>query len=110
MLMDEATAKLMAEKGIWLSTQPLPEGLRLGFPEGSVQRAKAEEVWPGIARTYELAKKYKLKTAWGTDVLFSRALAQQQGAILASLVRWYSPAQAVLMAATAAAALLKVCG
>ena len=28
-----------------------------------------------------MAKKYKLKTAWGTDVLFSRALAQQQGAI-----------------------------
>ena len=78
-LMDEATAKLIAEKGIWLSLQPLPEELRQGFPVGSVQRAKADEVWPGIARTYELAKKYKIKTAWGTDVLFSRALAQQQG-------------------------------
>jgi hypothetical protein len=30
------------------------------------------EVWPGIARTYELAKKYNIKTAWGTDVLFSQ--------------------------------------
>ena len=96
--MDEATAKLMAEKGIWLSMQPIPEDLRLGFPVGSVQRAKAEEVWPGIARTYELAKKYKIKTAWGTDVLFSRALAQQQGAILASLARWYTPAEALVMA------------
>jgi imidazolonepropionase-like amidohydrolase len=55
----------------WLSLQPLPEELREGFPVGSVQRAKADEVWPGIARTYELAKKYKIKTAWGTDVLFS---------------------------------------
>src|SRR5262245_19281334 len=91
MLMDEATAKLMAEKGIWLSMQPIPEALVLGFPIGSVQRAKAEEVWSGIGTTYELAKKYKLKTAWGTDVLFSRALAQQQGAILASLTRWYTP-------------------
>jgi imidazolonepropionase-like amidohydrolase len=35
------------------------------------ERAKADEVWPGIARTYELAKKYKIKTAKGTDVLFS---------------------------------------
>jgi imidazolonepropionase-like amidohydrolase len=84
-LMDEATAQLIAEKGVWLSMQPLPEDLRLGFPVGSVQRAKADEVWPGIAQSYELAKKYKIKTAWGTDVLFSRALAQQQGAILASL-------------------------
>ena len=41
-LMDEATAQLMAEKGIWLSLQPLPEDLRLGFPVGSVQRAKAD--------------------------------------------------------------------
>src|SRR5215475_7110278 len=71
-LMDEATARLIAEKGIWLSLQPLPEELRLGFREGTVERAKADEVSPGIARTYELAKKYKIKTAWGTDVLFSQ--------------------------------------
>jgi imidazolonepropionase-like amidohydrolase len=109
-LMDEATAQLIAEKGIWLSQQPLPEALRLGFPEGSVQRAKADEVWPGIARTYELAKKYKIKTAWGTDVLFSRALAQQQGAILASLTRWYTPAEALVMATSTNAELLTLSG
>ncbi len=109
-LMDEATAKLLAEKGIWVSLQPLPEGLRLGFPVGSVQRAKADEIWPGIARSYELAKKYKLKTAWGTDVLFSRALAQQQGAILASLTRWYTPAEALIMATSTNAELLALSG
>jgi len=110
MLMDEETAQLMAEKGIWLSMQPLPEGLRLGFPVGSVQRAKADEVWPGIARTYALAKKYKLKTAWGTDVLFSAALAKQQGAILASLTRWYTPAEALTMATSTNAELLQLSG
>jgi len=110
MLMDEETARLMAEKGIWLSMQPLPEALRLGFPEGSVQRAKADEVWPGIARTYELAKKYNIKTAWGTDVLFSAALAKQQGAILASLSRWYTPAEALIMATSINAELLALSG
>ena len=110
MLMDEATARLLAEKDIWLSLQPLPEGLRLGFPEGSVQRAKADEVWPGIARSYEFARKYKIKTAWGTDVLFSRALAQQQGAILASLTRWYTPAEALVMATSTNAELLALSG
>ncbi len=110
MLMDEATAKLIAEKDIWLSMQPLPEGLRLGFPVGSVQRAKADEVWPGIARTYELAKKYKIKTAWGTDVLFSGELAKQQGAILASLSRWYTPAEALAMATGTNAELLAMSG
>jgi imidazolonepropionase-like amidohydrolase len=77
---------------------------------GSVQRAKADEVWPGIGRAYEFAKKYKLKTAWGTDVLFSRALAQQQGAILASLVRWYTPAQALAMATGTNGELLALSG
>jgi imidazolonepropionase-like amidohydrolase len=67
-LMDDADRQLIAEKGVWLSLQPLPEELRLGFSEGSVERAKADEVWPGIGRAYEFAKKYKLKTAWGTDV------------------------------------------
>lgn len=109
-LMDEETAKLIAEKDIWLSLQPLPELLRQGFPEGTVERAKADEVWPGIGRTYQLAKKYKIKTAWGTDVLFSRALAQQQGAILASLARWYSPAEALTMATGTNAQLLALSG
>jgi imidazolonepropionase-like amidohydrolase len=109
-LMDEATAKLMADKGIWLSLQPLPEEMRLGLAEGTVQRAKADEVWPGIDHTYQLARKYKIKTAWGTDVLFSRALAQRQGAILASLVRWYTPAEALAMATGTNAELLALSG
>ncbi|MBO9519884.1 MAG: amidohydrolase family protein [Porphyrobacter sp.] len=109
-LMTEPTAQLIAQKGIWLSLQPLPEGLREGFPVGSVQRAGADEVWPGIDRTYRLARKYNLKVAWGTDVLFSRALAQQQGAILASLTRWYTPAEALAMATGTNAQLLQLSG
>jgi imidazolonepropionase-like amidohydrolase len=110
MLMDEATAKLMAEKGIWLSMQPIPKELVVGFPVGSVQRTKAEEVWSGIPKTYELAKKYKLKTAWGTDVLFSAALAQQQGAILASMAQWFTPAETLIMATSTNAELLTLSG
>ena len=109
-LMDEATARLLAEKGVWLSLQPLPEEMRTGLPEGSVQREKAEEVWPGIARAYELAKKHKIKTAWGTDILFAPALAQRQGAILASLARWYTPAEALVMATSTNAELLTLSG
>jgi imidazolonepropionase-like amidohydrolase len=109
-LMDETTARLIAENDVWLSLQPLPEELRQGFPVGSVERSKADEVWPGIARAYELAKKYRIKTAWGTDVLFSRALAQRQGAILASLVRWHTPAEALAMATGTNGQLLALSG
>lgn len=109
-LMDEDTAKLIAEKGVWLSLQPLPEELRQGLPPGSVQREKADEVWPGIGRAYELAKKYKIKTAWGTDILFAPALAKRQGAILASLKRWYTPAEALIMATSTNGQLLTLSG
>src|SRR5688572_7163145 len=44
-LMSEDSARLIAEKGIWLSLQPLPDALRTGFPVGTVQRAKADEVF-----------------------------------------------------------------
>jgi len=109
-LMDEDTAKFIADSGVWLSLQPLPDALRTNLPVGSVERAKAEEVWPGIDRAYRLARKYNIKTAWGTDVLFSRALAAQQGAILASLTRWYTPAEALAMATGTNAELLALSG
>src|SRR5262245_26044321 len=74
-LMDESTAKLIAEKGIWLSTQAFPAELADAFPPGSLERAKALEVFAGTDRTFTLAKKYKIKTAFGTDILSSPRLA-----------------------------------
>ena len=43
----------------------------------------------GTDNAYKLAKKYKIKTAFGTDTLFDAKLAKRQGAQLAKLVRWY---------------------
>ena len=43
-------------------------------------------------------------------MLFSAALAKQQGAILASLTRWYSPAEALIMATSTNAELLALSG
>ena len=109
-LMDDATARLMAERGIWLSIQPFPEEIAEVFPEGSEERAKAREVVAGTNTAYGLAKRYGLKTAFGTDVLFSPALAQRQGALLAKLGRWYTPAEALIMATGTNAQLLAMSG
>jgi imidazolonepropionase-like amidohydrolase len=109
-LMDEPTAQLIAERGIWLSTQPLPPEIADAFPPGSQERAKAAEVVAGTERTYKLAKKHGIKTAFGTDVLFSPALAPLQGALLASLARWYSPAEILTMATSTNAELLELSG
>ena len=110
MLMDESAAKLIASSGVWLSTQPLPEELANGFPPGSEERAKFQEVYEGVDRVYKLARQFKLKTAFGTDVLFSSDLAAQQGAMLASLTRWYTPAETLVMATATNGELLKLSG
>jgi imidazolonepropionase-like amidohydrolase len=109
-LMDEPTAKLMAERGIWLSIQPFPDEMADTFPPGSEERAKAQEVLAATETAYRLAKKYRLKTVFGTDILFSQALAQRQGALLGKLVRWYTPAEALVMATGTNAQLLAMSG
>ena len=63
-----------------------------------VSRKKALEVFAGTDNAYNLAKKYKIKTAFGTDLLFDARVAGRQGAILAKMVRWYTPAEALEMA------------
>jgi imidazolonepropionase-like amidohydrolase len=109
-LMDEPTAKLIAERGIWLSTQAFPDEMADAFPEGSQERAKAFEVFAGTDKTMALAKKYKLKTAWGTDILFSQRLAQRQGELLVKFTRWYTPGETLAMATGTNGELLAMSG
>ena len=109
-LMDEPTARLIAEKGIWLSTQAFPDEMADAFPAGSQERSKALEVFAGTDRTIELAKKYKIKTAFGTDILFSAGLAKRQGELLAKFARWYTPAETLAMATGTNAQLLALSG
>jgi imidazolonepropionase-like amidohydrolase len=108
--MDEAAAQLIAEQGIWLSTQPFPPEIANTFPPGSQERAKALEVIAGTERTYRLAKEHGIKTAFGTDILFAKELAPLQGVLLASLARWYSPAEILTMATSTNAELLELSG
>jgi imidazolonepropionase-like amidohydrolase len=67
-------------------------------------------VFAGTNTVYTLARKYKLKTAFGTDLIFSPALAKQQGALLAKLTRWFTPAEALVMATRTNAELLAMSG
>ncbi|MBL8845629.1 MAG: amidohydrolase family protein [Hyphomicrobium zavarzinii] len=109
-LMDEATAKLIAERGIWLSTQAFPDEMADAFPPGSQERAKAFTVFAGTDTSITLAKKYKLKTAFGTDILFSKGLAQRQGELLVKFTRWYTPAETLAMATGTNGELLALSG
>ena len=97
-LADEATAKLMAEKGIWWSLQPFLADEDANIKENPASRAKQLEVSQGTENAYRLAKKYHIKTAWGTDILFSPTGAVSQNRQLTKLTRWYTPAEVLRMA------------
>ncbi len=108
-LMDDATAELMAEKGIWLSIQPF-----LGdddqVPLTGESRVKQLQVFAGTDSAYKLAIKHQIKTAFGSDLLFSETLARRQGTMLTHLTRWYSNSEVLRMATGANAELLGLCG
>lgn len=108
-LMDEATARLIAEKGIWLSTQPFVDlGGAKFLP--AAQQQQMMQVVSGTDAVYGYVKKYKIKTAFGTDILFSPALAERQGQGIVDLTRWFTPAEALAMATSANGELFALSG
>lgn len=109
-LADEETAKLMAEKGIWWSLQPFLDNGKSSFAEGSANRLKQIEMNRGTDIAYALAKKYNIKTAWGTDILFDPKVASQQGSKLSVMTRWYTPFEILKMATSTNAELLRMSG
>lgn len=109
-LLEEDTIKLMSEKGVWLSIQPLLDDAdAIPFPD-PVSRAKWVSVTSGTNKVMTLAKKYNVKVAFGTDTLFDPGLAQKQGKLLSKLQRWMTPYEALKMATYDNAQLLKLCG
>lgn len=108
-LMDEETAQIMAEKEIWLSTQPF-----LSMADASSQQGpgveRAMQIFQGTPRIYEYARKYGIKTAWGSDVLFAPELAPRQNVMLTHLTAWYGNAEILRMATSTNAELLALSG
>jgi imidazolonepropionase-like amidohydrolase len=80
------------------------------FPEGSENRNKFVQVTKGTFNVYRLAKKLKVKTAWGTDTLFDPELAQKQGKMLVKMQRRYAPHEILKMATHDNEQLLKLSG
>ena len=101
----------MADPGIWLSLQPFLDAEdAIPFPEGSINRAKQLQLVEGIDKAYALAKQYQIKTAFSTDMQFDPKLASRLRAQLATLVRWYTPAEVLKMATADNAELLALSG
>lgn len=104
-LMDEETARMIADKGVWLSMQPF-----LTMEDAASQTGpgveRVQRLFAGTPRVYEFVKKYGIKTAWGSDVLFSPELAPRQNIMLTHLGRWYTNAEILRTATSVNAELL----
>src|SRR5262249_10484159 len=57
-----------------------------------------------------LAKEQKIKTAFGTDLLFSSTITERQGLMLTHLTRWYDNADILKMATSVNGELLAMSG
>ncbi|PSL02677.1 metal-dependent hydrolase family protein [Cecembia rubra] len=106
-MLDEKTLRLMKRKDIWLSTQNLVEST----PDMDPQRVeKRKPVIEGQAKLWPIAKKMKLKIAWGTDFLFEPELNEQQNAYILKLQQWFTNAEILKMVTHDNAELLQLSG
>lgn len=94
-LLDAETLKLIGEKGIWLSMQPLDSAVRA--TSSDEQKQKKYDVAAGTNRIYSAVKKYKLKLAWGTDLLFDPSANTKQTATIPLMGKWFTPFEVLKM-------------
>lgn len=106
-LLDEETLKLLAEKDIWLSLQNLVDDTPNMDPQ---RREKRKPVIEGQEKVWPLAKKHKVKLAWGTDFLFEPELNDKQNDFILRLQKWFTNAEIIKMVTQDNAELLQLSG
>ena len=109
-LMDEPTAKLIAEKDVWLSTQPFLDNEFAAPMSNPGGQEKMRQVFAGTDAAYRFAKAHGVKTAWGTDIIFAPEMTKHQGAMLTTLTRWFEPVEILKMATGVNGELLAMSG
>jgi imidazolonepropionase-like amidohydrolase len=106
-LLDEATLRLMAERGTWLSLQTL----MADSPNmADSRRQKRKPVLEGQDRVWPMAKRLGVKLAWGTDFLFEPELNSEQNAYILRLKPWFTPAEVLKLVTHDNAELLALSG
>jgi imidazolonepropionase-like amidohydrolase len=106
-LLDKKTLRYAARKKVWLSTQMLVENTPNMDPQRIEKRAP---VLDGQTRVWPMAKKLKLKLAWGTDFLFEPELNDRQNEFILKLQPWFTNAEILKMVTHDNAELLQLSG
>jgi imidazolonepropionase-like amidohydrolase len=108
-MIDEETVKMMVEHNVAWSLQPFIDEGDKGVlsPES---RAKQLEMYKLTDTAFALAKKYKIKIGYGTDVLFDGQKAAQPAAQLLKMKRWFNNYEILKMATSYNANILAMSG
>ncbi|MGE0855049.1 MAG: amidohydrolase family protein, partial [Hyphomicrobiaceae bacterium] len=109
-LADEESVRMMADSGVWWSLQPFLADEDSNSYADPRSAAKQKQVAEGTVRAFELADRFKVKFAFGTDILFSARGGEAQGRSLAKFSRFMSPLAALHKATGAAGELLAMSG
>ncbi len=96
-LTDEETVKRMADAGVWWSIQPFLADEDANTYASPEQREQQKMIAEGTVRAVEWGRKYKVKMALGTDILFNPKGTGSQGRQLAKFARWYDNAEVLRM-------------
>ncbi len=111
-LIDEPTMKLVAERGVFLSPQAYLFGV--DTPAAAVQtpsqRAKAAVVAAGLDRMMQLAKKYKVRLAFGTDLFGAPQMFGAESQEFGARLRWFSAGEILQQATSINGDLLAMSG
>jgi imidazolonepropionase-like amidohydrolase len=109
-LLDEKTLRRMADKGVFLSTQPFTV---CNEPQlDAFSNAKLAEVCKGTDFVYATAKKIpNLKITYGTDLFaVPMDVFNDQVKMMERLLKWYEPVEILRMATSTAGELFKMSG
>jgi imidazolonepropionase-like amidohydrolase len=106
-LLDEATMQLLGKNGIWLSLQALAEAPPTA-PAST--REKKHTVVEGTDHAFKWARKYHVKLAWGTDLMFVPAQNNNQNTDIVRLKQWMTPAEVLKLVTHDNAELLALSG
>ncbi|WP_255506055.1 amidohydrolase family protein [Mycolicibacterium sp. 018/SC-01/001] len=107
-LADEPTIAMLAEREVWLSTQPFAEHDHTFANPASAEKNRV--ICEGTGRLFTLAATHGVRLAWGTDLLFEPERASLQSAMLVRLGEYMSTVDACKLVTSGNAALLRLAG
>lgn len=109
-LITEPTIKLVAEKGAFLSVQtgfflaPIPDSF------SAAQKARQQEAAKGLDAMLNMAKKHRVKIAFGTDFVGALNVKALQLQEIINRTRWFSPAEILRQATSINGQLMALSG